>query len=146
MAVDLLAVRQPGGAETLKAVVEQASGVAEQLITGVAEGQHCEAEVVQTGRVVGADRLPEQGGVVRELAITEGRGHRDEVRDVPQGFERNLVELGLGRRDADGGGGFGELHGDVLGAAHIAAVTDHQRELGLIRHWRTLTQANRNLG
>ena len=78
-AVDLDAFGQPSGAQLLETFVEQSAGVTEQVVAGVAEGEHRESQVFQTVGGVGAQSLPEQVGVVGELAVAPGRGDDDEV-------------------------------------------------------------------
>ena len=46
-AVDVDAVGQPGGAERFEPLVEQLACVAEEVVGGVAEGQHRETQVFE---------------------------------------------------------------------------------------------------
>jgi hypothetical protein len=78
-----------------------------KLVGAVAEGQHREAQVLQPVGLA-ADRFPEQGGVVGELAVAECRGDHDEVRCRLQVGEVDLVELDRSGPDADGTAGLGE--------------------------------------
>lgn len=128
--IDIHPVGEPGGTELFQPRIEEFARVAEQFVGGVAEGQDREAHVLQSiGRA--ADRLPEQGGGVRELTVAEGRGDHDEMRCPAELVEFHLIEFhGLGR-NSGGGGGFGERHRSVFRVAHIGAIGDHQRELTL---------------
>ena len=124
-AVDVDAIGQPGRTKRLESFVEQLARMAEQVVGDVPERQHRETEVLESLRLT-ADRFPEQGGVVGELAVAEGRRDRDEVRGRLQVGDVDLVELdGLGF-DADGFECLGERHRRVLGVAHIGAKADDQ--------------------
>ncbi len=66
--------------------------MAEQVVGDVPERQHRETEVLESLRLT-ADRFPEQGGVIGELAVAEGRRDRDEVRGRLQVGDVDLVEF-----------------------------------------------------
>ncbi len=85
---------KPGGAERLRSrLVEQLAGMAR---TGHRRCHRAQAprndEVLEPLRLT-ADRFPEQGGVVGELAVAEGRRDRDKVCGRLQFADVDLVEL-----------------------------------------------------
>ena len=135
--VDIDTIDQSDGAEGFEPFIEKPAGVAEQVVGAIAQRQDREPQMLQPlgGRT---DRLPEEGGGVGELALTERRGDRDEVRGRLQVGEVDLVQLDRFGVDTDGRDGLGEGRRGVLGVTHVGAVADDQREVRSAGHDRSL--------
>ncbi len=68
-AVDIDALHQPSGSQRFQPFVKEPAGIAELFVGSVAEGEHGEPQMVERLDAIGAERLPEQRGVVRKLAL-----------------------------------------------------------------------------
>ena len=124
--VRLAECAEAGGAQLGQPRIEPAPDRAELRVAGIAQAQHGELQRRQLRRTLAGDELEQAACIVRRLAIALGADHQQQVTLLRQLALRVGIGTQQPHRQAGRLAATGQLPGDALRVAGLAAVDDAQ--------------------